>query len=77
MHLKGRDLSGGPRNGQAVGGGCQSGWGQLLSVPNAIETGTCRQGDVAGHRLGALEGEGGHLPPSNASLGTSCGDFAS
>ena len=30
---------------QAVGGGCQSGWGRLLSVTNAIEAGTCRQGD--------------------------------
>ena len=30
---------------QAVGGGCQSGWGRLLSVTNTIETGTWRQGD--------------------------------
>ena len=30
---------------QAVGGGYQSGWGRLLSVTNAIEAGTCRQGD--------------------------------
>ena len=30
---------------QAVGGGCQSGWGRLLSDTNAVETGTCRQGD--------------------------------
>ena len=30
--------------GQAVGGGCQSGWGRLLSVTNAIEAGTWRQG---------------------------------
>ena len=30
---------------QAVGGGCQSGWGRLLSVTNAIEPGTGRQGD--------------------------------
>ena len=30
---------------QAVGGGCRSGWGRLLSVTNAIEVGTCRQGD--------------------------------
>ena len=30
---------------QAVGGGCQSGWGRSLSVTNAIETGTWRQGD--------------------------------
>ena len=30
---------------QAVGGGCQSGWGRLLSVTNTIEAGACRQGD--------------------------------
>ena len=30
---------------QAVGGGCQSGWGRLLSVTNAIEAGTWRRGD--------------------------------
>ena len=30
---------------QAVGGGCRSGWGRLLLVTNAIETGTGRQGD--------------------------------
>ena len=30
---------------QAVGGGCQSGWGRLLSVINAIEAGTWREGD--------------------------------
>ena len=29
----------------AVGGGCQSGRGRLLSVTNAIEPGGCRQGD--------------------------------
>ena len=44
---------------QAVGGGCQSGWGRLLSITNAIEAGTWRQGTVAGHRQGALEGGGG------------------
>ena len=27
---------------QAVGGGCQSGWGRLLLVTNAIEPGTWR-----------------------------------
>ena len=52
---------------QAVGRGCQIGWGRLLSVTNAIEAGTCRQGDVAGSRLGALErGRGGsplEMPP--------------
>ena len=31
---------------QAVGGGCQSGWGRLLSVTNAVELGTCGQGDT-------------------------------
>ena len=30
---------------QAVGGGCPSSWGRLLSVTNAIEADTCRQGD--------------------------------
>ena len=30
---------------QAVGGGCQSGWVRLLSVTNAVEAGTWRQGD--------------------------------
>ena len=44
---------------RAVGGGCRSGWGRLLSVTNPIEAGTCRQGDVAGRRLGALAGGGG------------------
>ena len=49
---------------QAVGGGCRSGWGRLLSVTNAIEAGTWRQGNSgwAEHRLGALEG-GGVPPP--------------
>ena len=32
---------------QAVGGGCQSGWGWLLSVTNAVEAGIWRQGDSA------------------------------
>ena len=30
---------------QTVGGGCQSDWGRLLSVTNAVEAGTWRQGD--------------------------------
>ena len=47
---------------QAVGGDGQSDWGRLLSVTNAIEAGTCCQGDVAGHRLGALKGGGGVTP---------------
>ena len=37
---------------QAVGGGCQSGWGQVMSGTNAIEAGV--RGTVAGHRVGAL-----------------------
>ena len=39
---------------QAVGGGCQSGWGRLLSVTNAIEGGTCRQGDSGWHDCGRV-----------------------
>ena len=42
---------------QAVGGGCQSGWGP--SFTNAIEALGVRE-TVAGHRLGAVEG--GYLP---------------
>ena len=45
---------------QAVGGGCQSGWGRLLSVINAIEPGTCRQGDSGWAQAGRL---GGGAPP--------------
>ena len=30
---------------QAVGGGCRSGWGRLLSVTNATQAGIWRQGD--------------------------------
>ena len=30
---------------QVVGGVCRSGWGRLLWVTNAIEPGTCCQGD--------------------------------
>ena len=30
---------------QAVGGGCRSGWGRLLSVTNAVEVGAWRQGN--------------------------------
>ena len=44
---------------QAVGGGCQSGWGRLLSVTNANEPGTCRQRDNGW----ASRGSGGCLPP--------------
>ena len=64
MHYKGRGLRGGPRGGSIGGGGCQSGWGRLLSVTNVIQAGTWRQGDVAGHRLGAVEGGGGGLAQS-------------
>ena len=48
---------------QAVGEGCQSAWGRLLSVANAVEAGTAVRGTVAGHRLDALEGVWGTLPP--------------
>ena len=30
---------------QAVGRGCQSGWGRLLSATHILEAGTWRQGD--------------------------------
>ena len=36
---------------QAVGGGCQSGWGRLLSVTNAVEVGICFQGDSGWEQL--------------------------
>ena len=66
---KGRDLRGAPEAvGQAVGGGCQSGWGRLLSVTNAIEAGTRRQGEWLGIGWPPWRGGGGALPPSNASL---------
>ena len=52
---------------------------RLEEVAKAVGGGSCRlqtplklalgvRGTVAGHRLGALEGEGGTSPPSNASL---------
>ena len=47
---------------QAVGGGCQSGWGRLLSVTNAVEAGTCRQRDSGWAKAGH-PGRGGGLPP--------------
>ena len=31
--------------GWAVGGGCLSGWGRLLSVTNAVEDGPWREGN--------------------------------
>ena len=53
---------------QAVGGGCQSGWGRLLSVSNGV------RGTVGGQRLGTLEGGGGGYTStsSNASLAQTC-----
>ena len=41
---------------RAVGGDCQSGWGRLLSVTNAMKLALGVRGTVAGRRLGALEG---------------------
>ena len=63
MHLKGTDLRGSPRGGQP--GGCQSGCGRLLSVTNAVEAGTWRQGDSG--RPGRPGGGGGvpHPLPMN------------
>ena len=54
---------------QAVGGGCRSGWGRLLSVTNAIEAGTCRSGDTWA-QAGRPEGRGvrSTCAASNASL---------
>ena len=54
---------------QAAGGACQIGWGRLLSVTNASEAGTCRHGDVAGRRLGALEGGGVSFFPHKRRMG--------
>ena len=49
---------------QAVGGGCRSGWGRLLSVMKAFRAGTWRQGDSGWAQAGHPEvGGGGHLPP--------------
>ena len=39
---------------QSVGGGCQSGWGQLLSVTNAIEARRTRTPRFAYHLLPTL-----------------------
>ena len=44
---------------QAVEGGCQSGWGRLLSVMNTIEAGTCHQGDSGWASAGRPGGGGG------------------
>ena len=47
---------------QAVGGGYESGWGRLLSVViMPLKPALGLRETVAGHRLGALEGGGGHL----------------
>ena len=54
--------------GLAVGGGCQNGCGQLLSVANAIEAGTCHQGDSSWARLEREGRGGGGLAPPDASL---------
>ena len=53
---------------QAVGGGCQSGWGRLLSVTNAIEAGTCCQGGSGWAQAGRAAVLRGTPPTSNASL---------
>ena len=54
---------------QAVGGGCQSGLGRLLSVTNAIEPGAWCQGDSGWALAGAqpvLERGDAHPPPPPA-----------
>ena len=55
----------------AVGGGCRSGWGRFLSVTNAVEAGSCRQGD-SGWAWAGRPGGGGPggcpPPPSDAFL---------
>ena len=43
--MRGREAAAPGAVRQAVGGGCRSGWGRLLSVTNASEAGTGRQGD--------------------------------
>ena len=50
--------------GQAVGGGCQSGWGPLLSVTNIVEPATCRQW----LGIGWAPWRGATFPPSDAFL---------
>ena len=47
---------------QAVGGVRQSGWGRLLSVTNATEAGTWRQGD-SGWAEAGRPGGGGYVSP--------------
>ena len=48
---------------QAVGGGCQSGWGRLPSVTNATKAGIWREGDSGWASVGRPEGRGGYPPP--------------
>ena len=48
---------------QAVGGGCQSGWGRLLSVTNAIEASTWHQGDSVWASAGRPGRGGGVTSP--------------
>ena len=47
--------------GQAVGGGCRSGWGRLLSV-TILKPALGVRGTVPAHRLGALKGRGNLRP---------------
>ena len=47
---------------QAVRGVCHSGWGRLLSVTNAVEAGTWRQGG-SGWAIGWAPWRGGRPPP--------------
>ena len=59
MHQKGGTSEAAPKAvRQAVGRGCQIGWGRLPSVTSAIKAGTCRQGDGGWACAG-----GGCLPP--------------
>ena len=53
--------------GQAVGGGCQSGWGRLLSVTNAIEGDVSRQGDRGWAWAGRPGGRGFQCIPASGS----------
>ena len=46
---------------EAVGGGCQSGWGGYCPLQMPLKPALGIRKTVAGHRLGALEG-GGYLP---------------
>ena len=50
------------RLGRRLEGVCRSGWGRLLSVTNAIEAGTWRQGQWLGIGRASWRG-GGYLPP--------------